>query len=115
MRGKAWLELLDTPFTDEESSEPELPTTYRINKKVYMAVSNAIKEGHDLDHHKATRGLSQISPSKALMVLSNRQTATHNNEQQHLDIGIRKSSQHKGAPPQLRNTGTQYMRFGHHG
>ena len=71
--------------TDDESSELELTTTYRIKKKVAMAVSSTIEAGHALDHHRATRGLSQISPSTALKILSNIQTASYTNPQQYLD------------------------------
>ena len=76
-----------------------------------MADPNAINEGHDHDHHKATLGPSQNSSFKSLMVPSNLQVSFTTMHSNILTLASRKPSQHKGAPPQLRNTGTQYMRF----
>ena len=73
---------------EEESSELELPTTFRIKKEVEKAVLKAIEEGHALDYHRATRGLAHISPAKALKALSSLQSATYTNAQQHLDSYI---------------------------
>ena len=87
---------------EEESSELELPTTFRIKKEVEKAVVDAIEEGHALDYDRATRGLSHISPAKALQALSSLQSATYTNAQHHLDnyidvvIATQRSTQSSG-------------------
>ena len=93
--------------TDDEGSELELTTTYRVKKKVSMAVSSTIEAGYALDHHRSTSGLSQISPSTALKILGNIHTAIYSNPQQYLDRCIEEviathGSTQSSVPPQPR-------------
>ena len=79
------------PDTDDEDSELELTITYRVKKKVALAVTSTIEAGYALDYHNSTRGLAQTSPSTALKILESLRTATYANPQQHLDRCIKEA------------------------
>ena len=73
------------PVFDEDSSELELLTTFRIKKVVAEEIADVIEQGHSIEYQRTARGLAQISSAEALKALRDLRCAVYTNAQQYLD------------------------------
>ena len=82
---QAPLEYQSWEISQEYGREVELTHTYRLQERVYDAVTQAIRAGYQLDRDRTTLGLSQLQPAAALRILNNLPHPMYTCSQQYID------------------------------
>ena len=84
--------------TAEEEVYLKLTHTYTIAETVYKAVSATIQAGHELDHHRTTWALSQISTTAALQIFSDIPYTSCMRPQQYIERCAEEAFAEQGTP-----------------